>query len=895
MSKSQTIDTVIKQRKKEVSSFCRNFAVAHAVIKQNESNSMKVWLINTNELAMGSTIHFGLTGNPNITPGQPQAVTSSGGVLISKNSRLAEYIIRKESRVFQIPSPRGTRDLRLTGVTTYIPDRSNEKAYDVKGWIPDGESWNINVIPKPNKIIRNNESDNVNEELLFEIDKLIPESSSESLESNDLNSTVFLTDYDLFEESVPIHLNRYVSETAELKYQPILDPWQEEYKRAHYFDGVVVVLDGGPGTGKTTTLIQRIKFLIDQAALEDYSKGLTHIEYQEVSKAQINWVFYTPNELLKLYLKESMVREGLLANDQTVRVWQSERSVIMKLFGLINPAAKNGVSQLLHQNNDTPCYRYEQSRVNELLRESQKVISEYVQDKIRQNFQSLLNLEQPDDLKLLVEDIISRVEDDFQSTFVSVVRMLNRLQNDDLLEKFRQIVQSNKIRLARFSKMNQSQFTRHDFVEQLRADFLKGARQTDAPDFFSFLKDLQELETSNPVKNFYTKVLNAVVSGSEAGKSYHKYLLDSEEKQQLVKQILQVRKVLSGLNPYLSRAFHTVLSTDIPLAFLEWKKLGLQENAGYYMPRYASSIETFKLKHLHKEEQSLLIYTLNTLVDLMKKGGHVSQSQIENSAVLFNSLDKRRTVVAIDEVTDLHPLDIAAIKSFSNPIIASVTLCGDLAQRLTAAGIRKWEDISGVLGSNEVKELQLSYRQGPKVLSIAENIYKKATDREHEFLSIFNSSEDEPDPLALVSNDNNETISWLVDRILDIYRAHGNKIPSIAVFVSSESEVRVTAESLGSQSRMVELDLKCVACNEGQALGDSNSVRIFSIDYIKGLEFEAVFFLNIDEVLKSRGRRIGLRLLYVGLSRAAFYLGITSQVDIDTLNLGGGFSEKSNW
>ena len=146
-----------------------------------------------------------------------------------------------------------------------------------------------------------------------------------------------------------------------------------------------------------------------------------------------------------------------------------------------------------------------------------------------------------------------------------------------------------------------------------------------------------------------------------------------------------------------------------------------------------------------------------------------------------------------------------------------------------------------------------------------------------------------------MSNDNNETISWLVDRILDIYRAHGNKIPSIAVFVSSESEVRVTAESLGSQRRMVELDLKCVACNEGQALGDSNSVRIFSIDYIKGLEFEAVFFLNIDEVLKSRGRRIGLRLLYVGLSRAAFYLGITSQVDIDTLNLGGGFSEKSNW
>ena len=138
-------------------------------------------------------------------------------------------------------------------------------------------------------------------------------------------------------------------------------------------------------------------------------------------------------------------------------------------------------------------------------------------------------------------------------------------------------------------------------------------------------------------------------------------------------------------------------------------------------------------------------------------------------------------------------------------------------------------------------------------------------------------------------------MDWLTKRILEIYRAHGNKIPSIAIFVPEESMVQETARLINDFEHFVELDMKCVACNEGQALGDSNSLRVFSIDYIKGLEFEAVFFLNVDKVLETRGRRIGLRLIYVGLSRAAFYLGITTSKPLTELNLSDGFVEQSNW
>ena len=68
MPTEQTVNSILSQRRKEVESYCKNFAVAHAKIQEMNGASLKVWLINTNELAMGSKIHFGITGNAHISP-----------------------------------------------------------------------------------------------------------------------------------------------------------------------------------------------------------------------------------------------------------------------------------------------------------------------------------------------------------------------------------------------------------------------------------------------------------------------------------------------------------------------------------------------------------------------------------------------------------------------------------------------------------------------------------------------------------------------------------------------------------------------------------------------------------------------------------------------------------
>ena len=82
--------------------------------------------------------------------------------------------------------------------------------------------------------------------------------------------------------------------------------------------------------------------------------------------------------------------------------------------------------------------------------------------------------------------------------------------------------------------------------------------------------------------------------------------------------------------------------------------------------------------------------------------------------------------------------------------------------------------------------------------------------------------------------------------------------------------VNATAELLAERS------IPIVGCKEGRIVGDAREVRVFDIQHIKGLEFEAVFFIGIDR-LAARTPDLFQRFLYVGVTRAATYLGVTCE------------------
>jgi DNA helicase IV len=117
-------------------------------------------------------------------------------------------------------------------------------------------------------------------------------------------------------------------------------------------------------------------------------------------------------------------------------------------------------------------------------------------------------------------------------------------------------------------------------------------------------------------------------------------------------------------------------------------------------------------------------------------------------------------------------------------------------------------------------------------------------------------------------------VAWLAERIREIERFLG-QLPSTAVFVNAEDEVEPIADALNAA--LEDSNIRVVACPKGQVMGQDNDVRVFDIQHIKGLEFEAVFFIGIDRLATDQPELFD-KYLYVGTTRAATYLGLTCDV-----------------
>jgi DNA helicase IV len=127
-------------------------------------------------------------------------------------------------------------------------------------------------------------------------------------------------------------------------------------------------------------------------------------------------------------------------------------------------------------------------------------------------------------------------------------------------------------------------------------------------------------------------------------------------------------------------------------------------------------------------------------------------------------------------------------------------------------------------------------------------------------------------PVLLKGASNRSQLAeWLAARIGEIERLTGT-MPSIALLVNLEEEVEPLAKEV--DAALADRSLRAVACVRGQSVGQDNDVRVFDVQHIKGLEFEAVFFVGIDD-LAERLPDLFDKYLYVGITRAATFLGVT--------------------
>ncbi len=668
-------------------------------------------------------------------------------------------------------------------------------------------------------------------------------------------------------------LRRSVITKMGLRDQPVLDQYQDEIFRLP-LDKRLLIL-GPPGTGKTTTLIRRLGQKLDTAFLDEDEQRIVESVGTTNGSAHVNsWLMFTPTELLKQYLKEAFAREGVPASDLRIRTWfDYRRELARNTFGVLRTATGGGyyvlkdtVDILIADALDNPIPWF--NDFNEWQRTT--FINE-----IRQAAQGL-NENSASNISTLGQRLLAIIQragsGSLSATFSSLAAEVAGIQT---LAAGMKEVTDKKIHGALNLQLNCNK----TFIDEL-AKFIDGLQQ--APDAEADELDDQdgdEDETNTPrtgraaAASAYMQAARAQAKSHASKRSIGKNTRNGKVIEWLgdrgLSEADRAEVGTSLLIQASARRFVNPVKRfvdGIPKRYRAFRRLRQEEGKWYRK-------EGFSPTDLHPLELDVVLLTiLRGANDLLSKPNIVRDIDAPVWSSLKPVLDLYKNQILVDEATDFSPVQIACMAALSHPRIRSFFACGDFNQRLTTWGSRSVDQMKWVFPEIEVKEINVSYRQSRQLNELARSLIQAAGGTGQGATLPEHVDSDGVAPALLEgASEPAVVVDWLAQRIREIERFVG-QLPSIAVFVESEAEVQPIADALNAA--LADENTQVVACPKGQVMGQDNDVRVFDVEHIKGLEFEAVFFIGIDR-LASMHPQLFDKYLYVGTTRAATYLGVT--------------------
>jgi hypothetical protein len=321
------------------------------------------------------------------------------------------------------------------------------------------------------------------------------------------------------------------------------------------------------------------------------------------------------------------------------------------------------------------------------------------------------------------------------------------------------------------------------------------------------------------------------------------------------------------------RGLESCLINQIPKIYKAYRKKLLADKSDLYDVKLLDAIvKKSNNKHLHADEQNLLLGFMNNLFFSIYKRSRNRFNDLKSKYVVQYK-QSVRPVIGIDEATDYSLLDYYLMVSFRYYEFSSITLCGDIMQGLNNNGIEHWTDLKDfILPNLDVKSLNISYRQLPTLVGMSKEMYKDDQGQYPSYNSEHKQSDEEPKPLLFVSDDEEDKAIWISKRIVDIYKTYGT-LPSIAIFVGDNVDIREFIDRIDELEMLNGIEI--VDCSEGKKLDSKEVVRVFRLSEVKGMEFEAVFFYDIDKAIEGHSAKLMRRYLYVGVSRATSHLAAT--------------------
>ena len=262
-----------------------------------------------------------------------------------------------------------------------------------------------------------------------------------------------------------------------------------------------------------------------------------------------------------------------------------------------------------------------------------------------------------------------------------------------------------------------------------------------------------------------------------------------------------------------------------------------------------SSQELFDKKHYELEDLAPLLYIQHWMKGIKKKW------QAKN--------------VVIDEAQDYSAFQFHALKQAAGTDL--FTLLGDLSQGIHSyRGIKSWNEvIEEIFPKASYRTLKKSYRTTVEVMNLANNL-----------LQVYLPHLDSAEPVVrhgekpqFVAFEHEHEIDGLLEE--EISKLQENGIKSIAILTKTMEEAKKLSKKVKSSKREYQL----LEESENIAQG---KIAIVPSYLAKGLEFDAVLLLNIDEVYTDH--EIDIKLLYVAMTRPLHHLSIIGR-DTDSFLL----------
>lgn len=842
------------------------------------ATSAKAWLNAPRSLSADSLVPGSISEAALRTVGQVNQQNQAAYQRLSKEPFVSRVVAKDKNRTlhtyFFCRADQGMAERRVISYLTGFGRLASLPVGD-KFVTPDGESWT--VMSKTG--LRSEESAGVWDAFSVIQRKDQPTVTVESLRTLLQASLPSEDVQDLLDEILAAEakkasfeegIRRSVITRMGLRDQPILDKFQDEIFRLPLSHQVVLL--GPPGTGKTTTLIRRLRQKLDLQFLDDDEQRVV----QEVAVAQglsheRSWLMFTPTELLKQYLKEAFNRELVPASDQNLRTWDDHRRELCRqTFGILKTATGGGtfvqkpglvsLQDVTIKNQVDWFTDFDIWQRQTYLQELNSAAQSLLTSSIKQASELGKNL--------------SKVLSDHQNWPATLSRLAEEVSKVQFFVAQLRTETDQRLRAALVAQLQKNR----NFVTEFAA-FLDTLQQVEADEADDTEpEDEEEVQSSKvgaqAATNEYMQAIRTLARSSVTKRTVNRARRTGKIIEWLGDRILPQGDLIDIGNKLVlqtaARRFVTPVRPYLDGAGKRYRafRRERQSEGTWYLP------DGFDHRDVHPLElDAILLATLKSGNELINRQTILRAIDRPQWVSLKSVISCYRHQILVDEATDFSPLQLACMNALAHPRTRSVFACGDFNQRLTTWGVRTPEALSWSLPNLEFREVSVAYRQSRQLNDLARDIIRAVGGTVQNVSLPVDVDNDVASPVLLENSSQSEIVKWLAARIEDIER-FVEQLPSIAVFVNSETDVEPTAKALAILLR--EHNIPVMACREGQTVGQESSVRVFDIQHIKGLEFEAVFFLGVDRLAELQPELFD-KYIYVGTTRAAAYLGLACE------------------